>query len=78
MIEQTETYVLAANRLNDIIWRCSKKLSDDGELVDVVFAREKRLALEHLCKDTSSTPDVHLNVVFLPGKHDFGCPVVSG
>jgi hypothetical protein len=56
-----------------------------------VLAREKRLALEHLGKDTSRAPDVdcqsatplipHLarltgNVVLLPSQHDLGSPVV--
>ncbi len=63
--------------MNHIIWWGSKKLGDDRELVDVILPWEKRLALQHLRKDTSSTPDVNLNIVFLPCKHNLGSSVVS-
>lgn len=71
------SYVLAADGLNNIIRRSSKQFSDDGELVDVVLAREQRLALEHLGKDTANTPDIDLNIVLLPGEHDLGGSVIS-
>lgn len=29
-----------------------------------VFAREKRLALNHLSEDAAGTPDVHSNIIF--------------
>lgn len=72
------TYVLASNGVDDIIGRGTKQLSDDGKLVDVILSREKRLALKHFGKDATGTPNVYLDVVFLPGEHDFGCTVVSG
>ena len=43
----------------------------------MILSWEKRLPLQHLCKDTSRTPDVHLHVVFLPREHDLGRSVVS-
>jgi hypothetical protein len=71
------TYVLAADGLNNIIRRGTEQFGDDGELVDVVLSGEQGLALEHLGKDTSDTPDINFNVVLLPGEHDFGSSVVS-
>lgn len=44
----------------------------------MVLAREERLALEHLGEDAARTPDIHFDVVFLPGEHDLGGSVVSG
>lgn len=70
--------VLASNGVDDIIRRGSEKLRNDGELVDVVLAGEKGLALEHLSKNATGTPDVHLDIVFLPCEHDLGGSVVSG
>lgn len=72
------THVFTADGLDNIIWGSTQEFCDDGKLVDVVFSREKRLALKHLCKDTASTPDVDLNVVFLPCEHDLGRTVVAG
>lgn len=71
------SYVLAADALNDVVRWSAEQLGNDGELIDVVFAGEKRLALEHLGKDAACTPDVDLNVVFLPGEHDFWGAIVS-
>ena len=34
------SYIFAANGLDDIIWWCTKKLCDNGELIDVIFAGE--------------------------------------
>lgn len=42
-----------------------------------VLAGEQRLALQHLGEDTSSAPNVHSNVVLLPGQHDFRRAVVA-
>lgn len=69
--------VLAGDGVDDIIRGRAKEFRDDGELVDVVLAGEKGLSLQHLREDTSGTPDVHLDIVFLPGEHDFGSSVVS-
>lgn len=44
----------------------------------MVLSWEQRLALEHLGKDAACTPDVDLNVVFLPCKHDLRGAVVAG
>jgi len=43
----------------------------------MVLSREKRLALQHLCEDTAGTPDINLNIVFLPCEHDLRGSVVS-
>lgn len=69
--------VLTADGGNNIIWWCTQELGDDGELVDVIFAWEQRLALQHFCEDATSTPDIHLHVVLLPREHDLGRSVVS-
>lgn len=71
-------HVFTADGLDDIIWRSAQEFCNDRELVDVVLSGEKRLALEHFCKDAACTPDVDLNIVFLPCKHDFRCAVVPG
>ena len=44
----------------------------------MVLAGEQWLALEHLCKNTAGTPDVHLYIIFLPREHDLRRSVVSG
>jgi hypothetical protein len=44
----------------------------------VVLAREERLALKHLGENASCTPDINLDIVLLPCKHDLGGSVVSG
>ena len=64
--------------MNDIIWWGTKKFSDDGELINMIFSWEQRLALKHLSEDASSTPNVNLNIILLPCEHDLGCSVVSG
>jgi len=70
-------YVFAGNGVDNIIRRSAKKLRDDGELIDVIFAGEEGLALQHLGEDAASTPDVDLDIVFLPREHDLGRTVVS-
>jgi hypothetical protein len=72
-----KSYVLTADGLDNVIWRSTQKLRDDGELVDVVLSGEQRLALEHLCENAARAPDVDLDVVLLPREHDLGCSVVS-
>jgi hypothetical protein len=42
------------------------------------MSREKRPPQHHFRKDTTSTPDIDLSIISLPGEHDFGCSVVSG
>src|SRR5947209_2792331 len=71
------SHVFAADRLDNIIWWCSKQFGNNGELVDVVFPREKRFSVQHFSKDAPSTPDIHFNIVFLPRKHDFRRSIVS-
>ncbi len=46
-------------------------------MVDMILPREQRLALQHLCKDTSRAPDINLDIVLLPCEHDLGRSVVS-
>ena len=70
-------YILAANALDNIVGRGAKQLGNDGELVHVVLAWEQRLALQHLGKNAARAPDVNLDVVLLPCKHDFRGAVVS-
>jgi len=77
LVLTAKSYVLTSNCVNNIIWWGPKKLGDDRELVDVILPWEKRLALQHLRKDTSSTPDINLNIVFLPCKHNLRGSVVS-
>ena len=69
--------VLAADRLNYILRRSAQELGDDGKLVDVVLAGEQGFALEHFCEDTACAPDIDLDVIFLPCKHDLRRSIVS-
>jgi hypothetical protein len=43
----------------------------------MVLAGEQWLALQHFCEDTSCTPDINLNIILLPGKHNLRGSVVS-
>lgn len=43
----------------------------------MVLAWEQRLSIEHFGEDAASAPDIHLNIILLPGEHDLGCAVVS-
>lgn len=43
----------------------------------MVLSGEERLAVKHLGKDTACTPNVDLDIVFLPCEHDLGGAVVS-
>lgn len=78
MPPHAKSYVLTGNCVDNIIRWCTQELSDDRELVDVILSREQWLALQHLCEDTPSTPDINLDIVFLPCQHDLRCSVVSG
>lgn len=66
-----------SNCVDDIIWRRSQQVCDDGELVYMVLPWEQRLSFKHFCKDTTSTPNIYLHVVLLPGKHDFWCSIIT-
>ena len=46
--------------------------------MDVIFAGEERLALEHLGEDATGTPDVDLDIVLLPGEHNLRGAIVAG
>jgi len=63
--------------MDDIFWGCPKKLGDDRELIDMILSRKQRLALQHLCEDTSCTPDINLHIILLPCEHDLRGSVVS-
>ena len=63
--------------MDNIIRWSTEELSNDGELVDVILSWEQWLALQHLGEDTSCRPDVDLDVVLLPCKHDLWRSVVS-
>lgn len=71
------SYVLTGNGVDNIVWWGSQQLGDNRELVDMVLSGEQRLSLQHLCEDTSCTPDINLNIVFLPCEHDLWRSVVS-
>lgn len=71
------TYVFTGDGVDNIIWWCSEELSDDGELVYMILSGKQRLAFEHLCENTSRTPNINFHIVFLPSKHDLWCSVVS-
>jgi hypothetical protein len=72
VVDATLTDVFTGNGLDDIVGRGSEQLGDDGELVDIwmsarnlettspltVLSGEQRLALQHLGKDATRTPDV--------------------
>lgn len=45
--------------------------------MNVVLAWEKRLSLDHFCENAACRPDVDLDVVVLPGKHNFRRTIVS-
>jgi hypothetical protein len=70
------SYVFAADALDNVIWGSAQQLCDDGKLVHVVLAGEKRLALQHLCKNAACAPNVDLDVVFLPREHNFRRAIV--
>jgi hypothetical protein len=71
------THVFTADALDHIIRGSTQELGDDGKLVHVVLAGEQGLALQHLGENTASTPDVDLDVVFLPREHNFRRSVVT-
>lgn len=70
-------YVLAADGLDDIVRGGAQELGNDGKLIDVVFAREQRLSLQHLGEDASSTPYIHLHIILLPREHNLRRAIVS-
>jgi hypothetical protein len=43
----------------------------------MVLSGEKRLAFQHLGEDTSSAPDINLNIILLPCEHNLWRSVVS-
>lgn len=45
--------------------------------IRTIFSWEQRLALQHLCEDTSRTPDIYRDIVFLPREHDLRSSIVS-
>ena len=63
--------------MDNIIWGRAQKLGDDRELVDVILPWEERLSLQHLRENASGTPNIYLDIVFLPCEHDLRGSVVS-
>ena len=63
--------------MDNIIRRRSQELSNNRELVDVIFSREQWLALQHLREDAARTPDINLHIVLLPCEHNLWRSVVS-
>lgn len=43
----------------------------------MIFSREEWLSFEHLCENAARTPDIYLDVIFLPREHDLWGAVVS-
>jgi hypothetical protein len=43
----------------------------------MVLSGKERLAIQHLSKDATGTPYIHLNIILLPRQHNFGSPVIS-
>lgn len=74
---ERETHVGRTDSLDDLVWWRSEQLCDDGELVDVILAREQRSTSQHLGEDAPRTPDIDLDVVLLPCQHDLGGTVVA-
>lgn len=71
------SYVLTGDGVDNIIWRGTQKLGDDGELIDMILSREQWLALQHLGEDTTRTPDINLDIILLPCEHNLRRSVVS-
>jgi hypothetical protein len=63
--------------MNDVVWWCTEKLCDDRKLIDVIFSWKQWLPFQHFCEDAPCTPDIDLNIILLPGEHDFWRSVVS-
>ena len=42
----------------------------------MILAGKEGLPLQHFGEDAASAPDVDLDIVFLPGQHDLGGPIV--
>lgn len=42
-----------------------------------VFAGEQWFSFQHLGKYAPSAPDIHRDIVLLPGQHDFWSPIIS-
>ena len=69
--------ILAADGLDDVLRWCSQQFCNDRKLVDMIFAGEEWLALQHLSKNAARAPNIHLDVVLLPCKHNFRGAIVS-
>jgi hypothetical protein len=70
--------IFATNSLDNIIGRCAQEFSDDGKLVNMILSREKWFSFQHFGENATSTPNINLDIILLPCKHDFGSSVVSG
>ena len=75
-MEEGRLYVFTANGPYDVVWGSAQKLCDNRELIDVILAGKQGLPLQHFGEDAASTPYVDLDIVFLPGQHDLGGPIV--
>lgn len=71
-------HIFARNGVDDIVRGGSEKFGDDGELIHMILAGEERLSLQHLGENTPRTPNIHLDIVFLPCKHDLRGTIISG
>lgn len=69
-------YVFAPNRLDDFVRWGSQQFGDDRELIDMIFARKQRFALQHLGEYASRAPNVNLYIVLLPREHNLRRTIV--
>ena len=60
----------------DIVGWSAQELGDNRELINMILAWKEWLALQHFRKNASRAPNVHLDIIFLPRKHDFRRSIV--
>lgn len=70
------SYVFTPDRLDDFVRWGPQQFSYDRELVDMIFARKQRFALQHLGEYASRAPDVNLYIILLPCEHNLRCTIV--
>jgi hypothetical protein len=75
---QKSKAIPVADSLDNIVRRRPQQIDYQGQLLDMVLSGEQWLSLKHFCDDTTDTPDIDRNVIFLPGYHDLWRTVVPG
>jgi len=79
LLEWKRADVLASTaRLDAIVvfhrW-CSKDVKNEGELVVIILAWEKRLPTQHLGKNAANTPNINGLGILLKREHNLRCAV---